>query len=82
MKRVYPSVDLLIKGGSDSKLLKKAFPLAEENDHLALREPLRDIIHTATGKKITSGTPWFRWTLTCSNTKRLLLELELSTPKM
>lgn len=72
MKRMYPSVDLLIKGGKDSKLLEKAFPLAEENNHLALLEPLRGIIHTATGKKIRSGTPWFRWTLICTDSELLL----------
>lgn len=72
LRRVTPSVDLLIKGGEGSKLLKKAFPLAEENNHLALREPLRDIIRTATGKKIKSGTPWFRWTLTCENPSQLI----------
>jgi len=71
LKRVNPSVDLLIKGGKGSKLLRRAFPLAEKQDHLALRNSLRDIIFTATGKKILSGTPWFRWTLTCESADEL-----------
>lgn len=66
LKRVNPSVDLLIKGGRSSKLLKRAFPLAEKDDKLALRSPLRNIVFTATGKRISSGTPWYRWTLTCN----------------
>jgi len=72
LKRVDPSVDLLIKGGKGSRLLEKAFPLAQETYNLALRESLRDIILTATGKEIRSGTPWFRWTLTCNSSDRLL----------
>ena len=72
LKRVDPSVDLLIKGGDGSRLLRKAFRLAEDYNHLALRKSLRAIISTATGKKIRSGTPWFRWTLTCNNPDQLL----------
>jgi len=77
LKRVNPSVDLLIKGGEGSRLLTRAFPLAENDDNLVLREPLRDIIHTATGKRIRLGTPWFRWTLACSNTDKLLQMIEI-----
>lgn len=72
LKRVDPSVTLLVKGGKGSKLLKRAFPLTEDNKNLALRESLVDIMHTATGKSIRSGTPWFRWTLTCSKLGHLL----------
>jgi len=74
LKRVHPSVnlDLLIKGGKGSRLLNNAFPLAEENDNLTLRRTLGNIIHTAGGEKIKSGTPWFRWTLTCRNPDQLL----------
>lgn len=72
LKRLDPSVDLLIKGGKNSKLLKRAFPLAEKNEPLSLRKPLRDIICTPAGKKIQSGTPWFRWTLICTNSTQLL----------
>ncbi len=76
LKRVNPSVDLLIKGGNGSKLLHKAFPLAEDKRPLALRNSLDKIISTATGKSISSGSPWFRWTLTCSNTNELLKRIE------
>lgn len=76
LKRVHPSVDLLIKGGKDSKLLERAFPLAEECDQLVLRKPLTDIVHTATGKEIRSGTPWFRWTLTSDRANELLDRIE------
>ena len=72
LKRLDPSVDLLIKGGERSELLRKAFPLAEESNHLSLRKSLRDIIRTVSGKKIRSGTPWFRWTLICEDPVQLL----------
>lgn len=72
LKRMNPSVDLLIKGGKNSRLLKRAFPLAEEYDHLKLRKPLRDTIFTLTGKKIQHGAPWFRWVMSCENPIRLL----------
>lgn len=77
LKRLNPSVDLLIKGGEDSRLLSKAFPLAEDEDNLALREPLSEIIRTATGKRVALGTPWFRWTLTCSSTDKLPQMIEI-----
>jgi len=76
LKRVNPSVDLLIKGGKGSELLKKAFPLAEEDNRLELRKSLRTLIWTATGKKIRSGTPWFRWTLTCNYLGSLLFRIQ------
>jgi len=76
LKRVHPSVDFLIKGGNDSKLLKRAFPLAEEDNQLVLRKPLIEIIHTATGKRIRSGAPWFRWTLTSEKASELLDRIE------
>lgn len=72
LKRVDPSVDLLIKGDAGSALLEKAFPLAEESNQLALRKRLKPIIHTATGKRIRDGSPWFRWTLICSSPDKLL----------
>lgn len=75
LKRVDPSVDLLIKGGDGSKLLEKAFPLAEDNDPLVLKKSLKDLIHTATGKAIRDGTPWFRWMLTCNDPNLLLQEI-------
>jgi hypothetical protein len=75
LKRVEPHVDLLIKGREGSKL-ETAFLLSEENNHLALRESLRDIVLTATGKKVTSGTPWFRWTLICNDSAKLLQMIE------
>jgi len=62
---VKPSVDLLIRGGKGSELLQKAFLLAGNNNPSVLQESLRNVIRTARGKKIQSGTPWFRWTLTC-----------------
>jgi len=76
LKRVDPSVDLLIKGGNGSKLLHKAFHLAEDKRPLALQSSLSRIIFTATGKSISSGSPWFRWILTCSNTNELLKRIE------
>jgi hypothetical protein len=72
LKRAEPHVDLLIKGGQGSKKLMKAFPLAEEGNHLTLVRRLEDLILTSTGKKIESGKPWFRWTLTCNSSVRLL----------
>ncbi len=77
LKRTDPSVDLLISGGRGSRLLEKAFPLAEDNDHSTLRKSLRNIILTSTGKKIKSGTPWYRWTLVCHESNRLLRMLEV-----
>lgn len=77
LKREDPSVDFLIKGGMGSKLLKRAFPLAESNDTLELRKSLKDIIHTATGKRIESGKPWFRWTFVSSDCERLLAAINL-----
>jgi len=38
---------------------------------------LKEIIHTATGKKIESGKPWFRWTLVSSDCERLLAAINL-----
>jgi hypothetical protein len=72
LKRVDPSVDFLVKGGKASRLLKKAFPLAESNNPLELRKTLRHIILTLSGKKIEKGKPWFRWTLWCAKTERLV----------
>ena len=72
LKRLNPSVDLLIKGGKNSRLLKRAFPLAEDHDHLELRKPLRSNICTLTGKTVQHGTPWFRWILSCRNPIQLL----------
>lgn len=72
LKRLEPSVDILIKGGKRSALLKRAFPLAEENAPLSLRKPLMHILCTTTGKNIGLGIPWFRWTLVCKDPIRLL----------
>ena len=74
LKRIDPDVDFLVKGGEGSQLLKKAFALAEDSDHSSLRRPLIDIVLTPTGKKVRPRTPWFRWTLTCSNCS-LLFEM-------
>lgn len=76
LKRVDPSVNFLIRGGEGSKPLVKAFPLAESADHKTLRKPLKDTILTATGKKVRSGTPWFRWTLISNNNAELLEMIE------
>lgn len=72
LRRLDPSVDLLIQGGKNSKLMRRAFPLAEENDPLSLRKSLGNIIRTVTGRKIGSGKPWFRWTLVCEDLTQLL----------
>jgi len=77
LKRIDPYVDFLIKGGKGSQLFKKAFPLSEDSNPRELRKSLRDIILTATGKKIESGKPWFRWTLTCNKTDKLLRMVEV-----
>ncbi|MCJ7635414.1 hypothetical protein MUP77_23870, partial [Candidatus Bathyarchaeota archaeon] len=76
LKRSDPSVDLLIKGGAGSRLLHKAFPLAEKISKLTLRPSLRSIVRTATGKNIRPGSPWFRWTLTCERPAELLEMIE------
>jgi len=72
LRRLDPSVDLLIKGGTTSRLLDKAFPLTEAENHLELRKSLRDTICTLTGKGIQHGTPWFRWVLRCEDPIQLL----------
>ncbi len=71
-RRLNPSVDLLIKGGNGSCLLKRAFPLAEDNNQRELRNIFRDDILTLTGKKIKNGTPWFRWVLRSENPNKLI----------
>lgn len=76
LKRVEPHVDLLFKGGKGSRQLRRAFPLTEGNDHLALRESLTDIVLTTTGKKVKLGNPWFRWTLICNDCTKLLETIE------
>lgn len=76
LKRIDPHVDFLVKGGGGSKILRRAFPLAEEKHHLTLAKSLEDIVLTSTGKKIKPGTPWFRWTLTCNNCAKLLEMIE------
>lgn len=76
LKRENPHVDFLIKGGKGSKLLKKAFPLAEENNSAELHHSLKKIIYTATGKKIETGKPWFRWTLISNDYLSLLNIIE------
>ena len=77
LKRINPSVDLLIKGGEDSRLLTRAYPMAEDDDNLTLRKPLRDIIRTASGKEVRPRTPWFRWTLMCDVVDELLMQVLL-----
>lgn len=72
LKRTVSHADLLVKGGTGSRQLKKAFPLAEESDHLAVAKKLQDLVLTSSGKKIKPGAPWFRWTLTCRKADRLL----------
>jgi hypothetical protein len=69
IKRIDPSVDFLIKGGHGSRLSERAFPMADNNDPLQLRKSLDDMVFTATGKRVESGKPWFRWTLTCDAKK-------------
>jgi hypothetical protein len=76
LKRIDPQVDFLIKGGVGSRKLSRAFPLAEEDSHLTLQKKLQEIVFTSTDKKIKSGTPWFRWTLTCNNSLKLLKIIE------
>jgi hypothetical protein len=77
LKREEPHADFLIKGGENSEYLTKAFALTIEDNHLKLRDELEDIILTTTGKKIESGKPWFRWTLTCSKCRELIEAIEV-----
>ncbi len=72
LKRKNPSVDLLIRGSKNSRLLAKAFPLAEDFNHLRLKKSLRRLIFTIGGKKIQRNTPWYRWTLVTSNSNTLI----------
>jgi hypothetical protein len=67
LKRINPHVDFLIKGSAGSRLLNKAFPLAEKSNPRILRRSLQDRVLTAGRKKIDSGKPWFRWTLISVN---------------
>jgi hypothetical protein len=76
LKRANPSVDLLIKGREGSKLLNKAFPIAEDKDCLTIRRPLKNIILSVTGKKIKPGAPWYRWALTSKNPHELIEKIE------
>lgn len=72
LKRLDPNADFLIKGDKSSKLLNRAFPLAEGRSPLEMRNSLQDLIHTSTGKRIESGRPWYRWTLVCKDASKLL----------
>lgn len=72
LKRVDPSVDFLIKGGHGSRLLQKAFPLNEIDEPLEFKSSLKEIVLTASGKEITAGSPWFRWTMVCHNPYKLI----------
>lgn len=72
LKRADPTVDFLTRGREGSRLLEKAFPMSDDRDSHMLKNSLKDVILTATGKNIKSGTPWFRWTLTCNDSSLLL----------
>jgi len=72
LKRLDPSVDFLIKGGADSRMLKRAFKLAEGLGHERIADELKEIVLTASGKKVKTGAPWYRWTLICHEAERLL----------
>lgn len=71
LKRLDPSVDFLIKGGEDSRMLKRAFKLAEGLGNERIAKKLKKIVLTASGKKVKSGTHWYRWTLICHEAERL-----------
>jgi hypothetical protein len=72
LKRVDPSVDLLIKGNQSSRLLTRAFRLTENDQSKKLGKSLQDVLLTASGKKIQTEKPWFRWTLICVRPEILL----------
>lgn len=72
LKRIHPYVDLLVKGGHGSRLLKRALPLSSCDNPLSLRRSLKDIVCTVTGKEIISGVPWFRWIIKCEDPAELL----------
>jgi hypothetical protein len=76
LKREDPHVDFLVKGDNTSRLLRRAFPLAEHTKPLTLRGLLKELILTPTGKRIENGKPWHRWTLVCGNPLELLRIIE------
>jgi len=63
LKRVDPSVDLLISGSKKSKLFGHAIPLSNFSVPLRLNNRFKSIITTVSGKQIDDGKPWYRWTL-------------------
>jgi hypothetical protein len=76
LKRVDPHVDFLIKGDRTSRLLNRAFPMAEERNPLKIRASLKDIVFTTTGKEIENGRPWYRWILICREVSKFLSIIE------
>lgn len=62
LKRTDPSIDLLISGSKNSKLLQRAIPLSDFSAPGRLNEKFKDNIRTVTGKQI-AGKGWCRWTL-------------------
>jgi hypothetical protein len=76
LKRENPEVDLLIHGGAGSKRLSRAFPLSRAATPRSLDPSLTNLLFTSTGKTVQSGSPWFRWTLTCPQTEILLAKIQ------
>ncbi|MDG7043138.1 MAG: hypothetical protein JRM98_03365 [Nitrososphaerota archaeon] len=72
LKRIDPRVDFLVKGDDNSRLLKKAFRMAETSEPPILRKPLRNLLFTPSGRAVGDGKPWYRWTLICKNPSELL----------
>jgi hypothetical protein len=74
LKRNHRDVDLLIKGRSGSKRLKRAFPLTDgywRSRYTPLSMPLRPLILEQSRNRITKG-PWYHRTLRCDDAIKLV----------
>jgi len=72
LKRKEPGVDLLISGTEKSRLLERCILLSSLDDPRSLKDDFKELIRTATGKKINDGSPWYRWTLKVLEPEELL----------
>lgn len=72
LKREDPSVDLLVAGTGDSRLLEKAIPLSTFESPRELRKEFNELFRTAGGKTISNGKSWCRWTLKIEDVEKLM----------